>query len=146
MTPTVDIHASGKVKWKPFAGEELLVRIGEFARQAGVSPRSLRHYEEAGLLVPERTSAGYRDYSPKDLDAVARIRPILATGLGIAAARRYLDCVEITGDNRAVAITMCPGLRRELDAVEERINRHRSRLAREQGALNRFRAAAQEEE
>ena len=45
MTPTVDIHASGKVKWKPFAGEELLVRIGEFARQAGVSPRSLRHYE-----------------------------------------------------------------------------------------------------
>ena len=27
------------------------MRIGEFARQAGVSPRSLRHYEEAGLLV-----------------------------------------------------------------------------------------------
>ena len=66
------------------------MRIGEFARQAGVSPRSLRHYEEAGLLVPARTSAGYRDYSPKDLDAVARIRPILATGLGVAAARRYL--------------------------------------------------------
>ena len=78
-----------------FAGKELLVRIGEFARQAGVSPRSLRHYEEAGLLVPARTSAGYRDYSPKDLDAVARIRPILATGLGVAAARRYLDCVEV---------------------------------------------------
>ena len=39
---------------------------------------------------------------------------------------------------------MCPGLRRELDAVEERINRHRSRLAREQGALNRFKAMAGE--
>ena len=64
------------------------MRIGEFARQAGVSPRSLRHYEEAGLLVPTRTSAGYRNYSLKDLDAVARIRPILATGLGVAAARR----------------------------------------------------------
>ena len=120
------------------------MRIGEFAQQAGVSPRSLRHYEEAGLLVPERTSAGYRDYRPEDLDVVARIRPILATGRGVAAARRYLDCVEITGDNRAVAITMCPGLRRELDAVEERINRHRSRLAREQGALNRFKAMAGE--
>lgn len=120
------------------------MRIGEFARQAGVSPRSLRHYEEAGLLVPERTSAGYRDYRLEDLDVVARIRPILATGLGVTAARRYLDCVEITGDNRAVAITMCPGLRCELDAVEARISRHRSRLAREQGALNRFKAMAGE--
>ena len=122
------------------------MRIGEFARQAGVSPRSLRHYEEAGLLVPARTSAGYRDYSPKDLDAVARIRPILATGLGVAAARRYLDCVEVAGDDRAVSITMCPNLRRELEAVEARIARHRSRLACEQDALNRFRAAARAEE
>ena len=93
------------------------MRIGEFARQAGVSPRSLRHYEEAGLLVPTRTSAGYRNYSLKDLDAVARIRPILATGLGVAAARRYLDCVEVAGDDRAVSITMCSNLRRELEAV-----------------------------
>lgn len=122
------------------------MRIGEFARQAGVSPRSLRHYEEAGLLVPTRTSAGYRNYSLKDLDAVARIRPILATGLGVAAARRYLDCVEVAGDDRAVSITMCPNLRRELEAVEARIARHRSRLACEQDALNRFRAAAGEEE
>ena len=64
------------------------MRIGEFARQAGVSPRSLRHYEEAGLLVPERTSAGYRDYRPEDLDVVARIRPILATGLGESLAAK----------------------------------------------------------
>ena len=122
------------------------MRIGEFARQAGVSPRSLRHYEEAGLLVPTRTSAGYRNYSLKDLDAVARIRPILATGLGVAAARRYLDCVKVAGDDRVVSITMCSNLRRELEAVEERIARHRSRLAREQDALHRFRAEAGEEE
>ena len=41
---------------------------------------------------------------------------------------------------------MCSNLRRELEAVEERIARHRSRLACEQDALNRFRAAAREEE
>lgn len=120
------------------------MRIGELARAAGVSPRSLRHYEEAGLLTPVRTSAGYRDYSPEDLDVVARIRPILDAGLGVAAARRYLDCVDITGDNRAVTITMCPHLRRELDAVEKRIIGHRTRLAREMGALNRFRDMAGE--
>lgn len=39
---------------------------------------------------------------------------------------------------------MCPNLRRELETVEERIARHRSRLACEQDALDHFRAMAGE--
>lgn len=34
--------------------------IGQMAREAGVSTRTLRHYEEQGLLAPQRTDAGYR--------------------------------------------------------------------------------------
>jgi DNA-binding transcriptional MerR regulator len=39
------------------------MRIGELARQAGVSTRTLRHYEELGLLTPRRTANGYWDYA-----------------------------------------------------------------------------------
>jgi DNA-binding transcriptional MerR regulator len=39
------------------------MRIGELARQAGVSTRTLRHYEGLGLLTPRRTANGYRDYA-----------------------------------------------------------------------------------
>jgi len=50
-------------------------RIGEVAEQAGVSTRTLRYYQELGLLDPAgHSSGGSRRYSPRD---VARLRRIL---------------------------------------------------------------------
>ena len=40
--------------------------IGELAELAGVSTRTLRHYESLGLLVPQRAHNGYRSYSEVD--------------------------------------------------------------------------------
>ncbi len=116
------------------------MRIGEFAQMAGVSARALRHYESARLLVPARTPRGYRDYSIDDLGTVERIRLILATGLGVAAARRYLDCVD-TGHGDAT-VTMCPNLRRELSELEERLRRRGEQIARECDAITRFVASS----
>ena len=47
--------------------------IKELAEMAGVSTRTLRYYDEIGLLVPERTSNGYRAYSLKDVRALQHI-------------------------------------------------------------------------
>jgi len=48
------------------------LRIGEVARRAGVSTRTIRFYEAAGVLPPAvRSPSGYRRYG---LDAVARLR------------------------------------------------------------------------
>lgn len=48
--------------------------VGEVARLAGVTIRTLHHYGEIGLLVPAgRSAAGYRQYSEADLDRLARI-------------------------------------------------------------------------
>lgn len=48
--------------------------VGEAARLAGVTVRTLHHYGEIGLLVPAgRSPAGYRQYSDADLDRLARI-------------------------------------------------------------------------
>src|SRR5699024_10062091 len=65
--------------------------IGELSSRTGVSPRSLRYYEEQGLLAPLRTPAGHRRF---DAEAVARVRLVqrrLAAGLSsneIAPVRR----------------------------------------------------------
>lgn len=49
--------------------------VGDLARRAGVTVRTLHHYDEIGLLSPsERTDAGYRLYDPAD---VARLQQIL---------------------------------------------------------------------
>lgn len=49
-------------------------RIGEVAEQAGVSPRTLRYYQELGLLDPGLSPGGSRRYSVRD---IARLRRIL---------------------------------------------------------------------
>ena len=68
------------------------MRIGELAEASGTTAKTLRFYEEQGLLpAAERTPAGYRDYTP---DAVGRIDFIhrgQAAGLTLAQVRKILD-------------------------------------------------------
>jgi DNA-binding transcriptional MerR regulator len=68
------------------------LRIGEFARRAGVTPELLRAWERRyGLLQPIRSQGGFRLYTAEDAERVARMRRGLADGLSAAeAARRAL--------------------------------------------------------
>jgi MerR family copper efflux transcriptional regulator len=61
------------------------VRIGQLAAETGFSVRTIRFYEQSGLLpAPSRTPAGYRSY---DQDAVARLRFVRsAQALGLSLA------------------------------------------------------------
>jgi MerR family transcriptional regulator, copper efflux regulator len=61
------------------------VRIGQLAAQTGFSVRTIRFYEQSGLLpAPHRTPAGYRSY---DQDAVTRLRFVRsAQTLGLSLA------------------------------------------------------------
>src|SRR5258708_39401645 len=48
--------------------------VGEVARMAGVSVRTLHHYDEIGLVQPSsRTDAGYRLYTPRDLERLQQV-------------------------------------------------------------------------
>jgi DNA-binding transcriptional MerR regulator len=71
---------------------EAAMRIGELAEAAGTTAKTLRFYEEQGLLPPAvRTPSGYRDYAP---DAIARIDFVhrgQAAGLSLAQIRQILD-------------------------------------------------------
>lgn len=49
------------------------LRIGEVAAQAGVSTRTLRYYQELGMLAPGHTAGGTRRYSPTDVTRLRRI-------------------------------------------------------------------------
>ena len=58
----------------------------------GVSVRTLHHYEEVGLLVPrERSEAGYRLYSPDDLERLQEILGWRALGFPLQEIERILD-------------------------------------------------------
>jgi DNA-binding transcriptional MerR regulator len=67
-------------------------RIGEVAEQAGVTPRTLRYYEELGLLEPSGHSpGGARRYSDDDVARVVRIRELQELmGFDLQAIRRIV--------------------------------------------------------
>ncbi|OLZ51565.1 heavy metal-responsive transcriptional regulator [Amycolatopsis keratiniphila] len=67
------------------------MRIGELARTAAVSTKTIRYYEQAGLLPePPRTSSGYRDYGPATVHRLAFIRTAQTAGLSLTEIRDIL--------------------------------------------------------
>ncbi|WP_433701575.1 MerR family transcriptional regulator [Nocardiopsis sp. CA-288880] len=69
------------------------MRIGELARRSGVSTRSLRYYEQQGLLSSERTPGGQREYAESAQDRVERIQELFAAGLCSAKIATLLPCM-----------------------------------------------------
>ena len=69
------------------------MRIGELAGRTGASIRSLRYYEECGLLSPTRSASGQRHYEESDVSRTALIKQLLAAGLGTAAIDDVLPCM-----------------------------------------------------
>jgi DNA-binding transcriptional MerR regulator len=67
-------------------------RAREFAELAGVTVRTLHHYDRLGLLKPRKRSAGgYRLYQMQDLARVEQIVALKFLGLPLAQIRRVLD-------------------------------------------------------
>lgn len=91
-----------------------LLSIGGLAELTRVSPRSLRYYEEQGLLVAHRTAAGHRRYEAEAVDRVLLVQRLFAAGLSSAEIRPVLPGMIDEGQ--------CTG-----DLVAE-LREHRSRL------------------
>lgn len=68
------------------------IRISDAAAQAGVSPRTLRYYEELGLLTPSiYTSGGERRYTEQDLVLLRRILELReAVGMTLEEIKEFL--------------------------------------------------------
>lgn len=68
------------------------MRIGELAERAGVSVRSLRYYEEQGLLTSTRSASGQRHYVEGDVDHVRFLQRMYAAGLSSRTIVELLPC------------------------------------------------------
>ena len=80
------------------------MRIGELAARSGVSVRSLRYYEEQGMLTADRSAGGHRHYPEPAVRQVALIQQLFAAGLSsrtIAELMVHIDARVSTPQARA---------------------------------------------
>jgi DNA-binding transcriptional MerR regulator len=76
------------VRWK-VKGD--VMKIGELAAASGTTPKTIRFYEQAGVLPePGRTASGYRDYGSEFVDRLAFVRRAQAAGLSLREIRQVL--------------------------------------------------------
>jgi DNA-binding transcriptional MerR regulator len=105
------------------------VRIGELAEKAGVSVRSLRYYEEQGLLVSTRSASGQRHYAEIAVERVVFLQRMYAAGLSSRTIYQLLPCTdepsEATSD---AAFDLMLTERGKLDAHIEELLRTRDTL------------------
>ena len=93
------------------------MRIGELSKRTGVSPRSLRYYEQQGLLSSTRSDAGQRHYSDAQVQRVALIRQLFDAGMSSRVIASVLPCVDIP-DDLDVAEETFAAMTRERDRID----------------------------
>ncbi|MFE5828438.1 MerR family transcriptional regulator [Streptomyces erythrochromogenes] len=100
------------------------MKIGELSRRTGVTTRTLRYYEEQGLLHPERRPNGYRDFPESDVLRVRQVRDLLAAGLPTRVIRVVVPCFQGVGPRLRPLVDkeLAAHLAHEVELMDSRID------------------------
>ncbi|MFQ6057642.1 MAG: heavy metal-responsive transcriptional regulator [Anaerolineae bacterium] len=98
--------------------EQLL--IGQLARAVGVNPKTIRYYEEIGVLPqPARTESGYRLYGPEDVERLEFVLRARSLGFSLDEVREILAFRE---RGEAPCLYVLDRIDRRIAEVEARIS------------------------
>ncbi|MFP8904995.1 MerR family transcriptional regulator [Streptomyces atacamensis] len=96
------------------------MQIGEVADRTGLSLRTIRHYEEVGLVVPSaRTKGGFRLYTASDLDRLMVIRRMKPLDFSLEEMRDLLEITDRLSAGEPLEETERERLRERLDAYRK---------------------------
>lgn len=100
------------------------MNVGAAARRSGLPAKTIRYYEDIGLISPARAGNGYRDYTGEDVHRLAFLRRARGLGFSIEDCRQlmalYRDKSRASHDVRELAKKHVAGIEekvRELQAM-----------------------------
>jgi MerR family copper efflux transcriptional regulator len=118
--------------------EGAVMHIGEVAARTELSLRSLRHWEEVGLLMPSgRTDGGFRLYTESDVDKILVIRRMKPLGFSIEEMKAVMRDLEVL-DDASPDSAAGRDARDRLAAVSEEAAERRERLVRQLEMADEF--------
>lgn len=100
------------------------MKIGEVAKRLGTTQRTLRFYEEQGLIKPERSVKGTRYYTSDDLERVTVILRMTEVGVPLAQIRKVASLFSDLPEDRA-----------KYSHVEQSLSSLAEKMAEQQRAL-----------
>ena len=106
------------------------MKVAEAARRSGLPAKTLRYYEEIGLVAPKRRDNGYRDYDDGDVGRLRFLRRARQMGFTISDCRQLLSLFEDKGRESADVKSIAMRHLEHVDARIAEMNALRQNLAR----------------
>jgi MerR family copper efflux transcriptional regulator len=89
------------------------IHIGQVAELTGLSLRTIRHYEDLGLITPSgRTSGGFRLYDDDDIDRLLLVKRMKPLGYPLEEMRALLELVDALAGSGAAGLSPQDALER----------------------------------
>ena len=98
---------------------QLRMRTGEFATQEGINPKTIRYYEEVGVLpAPQRSPSGYRLYTVEDRERLLFIVKAKAIGLTLEEIR---EIIVLRGQGQQPCNHVLMRIEEKLTAIDDQL-------------------------
>lgn len=104
----------------PLPAIQATFTIGELAKQLEISTRTIRYYEERGLINPERTDGGQRIYTRRDRGRLKLILRAKAAGFDLEESKEVLDLYDTVPSDQVHQV--------QIEKVELMVNRRVAEL------------------
>jgi DNA-binding transcriptional MerR regulator len=114
-------------------------QIGEVAERVGLSLRTIRYYEEIGLVTPSgRTEGGFRLYTDADVERLELVKALKPVGMSLESLGELIECADLLRDGGAAgdggaegrldgaiarALVRCDHLEEQLTAARDALRR-----------------------
>lgn len=97
---------------------EKAMTIGEVSEASGLPVKTVRYYTDIGLIAPERSDNGYRQFGEKDLHRLRFVARARALGFTVKDCRALLD---LYGDEHRASAEVRTIAQRHLSKIEQKI-------------------------
>ena len=94
--------------------------ISELAKEFDISTRTIRYYEEVGLLSPKRTSGNQRIFTRKDRAKLKLILRGKRLGFSLEEIKEMIEMYDVAGEPEQIRLTLKYG-DKKLKEIEEKI-------------------------
>ena len=96
----------------------MLMNVGEAARRSKLAPKTLRYYDEIGIVSPARSASGYREYSESDVHRLRFLQRARGVGFSLDDCRMLLS---LYADGGRVSREVKGIVEHQLETIERKL-------------------------